>query len=310
MSAPPAPPKATGGGKGSGGPGAPARAPVRRALLIGINYIGQKVELKGCINDVKNVRKMLVTRLGYDDSPDAMLVLTDDAPESDKQPTKANILRALAWLRRDARPGDVFYVHFSGHGSQQNSTGKCVFECVGCEECAKHVSDSYESLDETLVPVDYLKAGQIVDNDLNKLLVYGLPAGCRMTCVFDCCHSGTILDLPYEYDKDGKLKRSIEFDGKRITESHQFKDRTTDADVVLLSGCLDSQTSADANIDGRSTGALTYAIMAVVKNSEGRHVSFLDMLLQIRNILKDKKYKQVPQLSTGRPIDFSKAFFL
>jgi metacaspase-1 len=31
------------------------------------------------------------------------------------------------------------------------------------------------------------------------LLVKPLPAGVRMTCIFDSCHSGTALDLPFVY---------------------------------------------------------------------------------------------------------------
>ena len=30
-------------------------------------------------------------------------------------------------------------------------------------------------------------------------MVGPLPAGCRLTAVYDCCHSGSALDLPYEY---------------------------------------------------------------------------------------------------------------
>jgi hypothetical protein len=37
----------------------------RKALLIGINYIGTRSELRGCINDVHNVRNFLMQRAGY-----------------------------------------------------------------------------------------------------------------------------------------------------------------------------------------------------------------------------------------------------
>lgn len=60
-----------------------------------------------------------------------------------------------------------------------------------------------DGYDETLVPVDYAEAGQIRDDDLYKQLVCPMPRGVTMTCVFDCCHSGTVLDLPFVFRGDG-----------------------------------------------------------------------------------------------------------
>ncbi|KAG9998405.1 hypothetical protein KCU78_g16457, partial [Aureobasidium melanogenum] len=37
----------------------------RKALLIGINYFGQKGQLRGCINDVKNMSNYLMEAFGY-----------------------------------------------------------------------------------------------------------------------------------------------------------------------------------------------------------------------------------------------------
>ena len=32
-----------------------------------------------------------------------------------------------------------------------------------------------------------------------EILVKNLPNGARLTCIFDCCRSGTMLDLPLSY---------------------------------------------------------------------------------------------------------------
>ncbi|CRK23133.1 hypothetical protein BN1708_018005, partial [Verticillium longisporum] len=67
----------------------------RKALLIGINYFNQDGELRGCINDVKNISAFLTERYGY--KKEDMVILTDDQTNPVGQPTKDNILRAMHW---------------------------------------------------------------------------------------------------------------------------------------------------------------------------------------------------------------------
>lgn len=54
-----------------------------------------------------------------------------------------------------------------------------------------------------MVPVDYASSGQIRDDDLFDHLVCAMPQGSTLVSVMDCCHSGTVLDLPYKYRADG-----------------------------------------------------------------------------------------------------------
>ncbi|KAJ7670755.1 caspase domain-containing protein [Mycena polygramma] len=88
----------------------------RRALCIGINYRGQRHELRGCINDAKHVFSFLVRHAGY--KAEDIVVLTDDSPHARSQPTRQNIIDAMRWLVRDARPHDALFFHYSGHGGQ------------------------------------------------------------------------------------------------------------------------------------------------------------------------------------------------
>jgi hypothetical protein len=81
-------------------------------LLIGINYFGQKGQLRGCINDVKNMSTYLNQNFGY--AREDMVLLTDDQQNPMSQPTKANILRAMHWLVKDAQPNDSLFFHYSG----------------------------------------------------------------------------------------------------------------------------------------------------------------------------------------------------
>lgn len=84
----------------------------RKALLIGINYFGQRGQLRGCINDVKNMSSFLNQAYGY--QREDMVILTDDQQNPISQPTKQNILRAMHWLVKDAQPNDSLFFHYSG----------------------------------------------------------------------------------------------------------------------------------------------------------------------------------------------------
>ena len=135
--------------------------------------------LSGCHNDV-HMMKQFITSQGFSDSPNDMRILMDDG--ANQMPTRQNLEDAMRWLVTDARPGDAFFVHYSGHGSQTRDVS-------GDEESGK---------DQTMVPVDYQQAGQIIDDWIFQTLVQPLPKGATMFCVMDCCHSGSIMDLPYE----------------------------------------------------------------------------------------------------------------
>ena len=81
-----------------------------------------------------------------------------------------------AWLR-----GDSLFFHYSGHGSRLHDDN----------------GDEASGWDDALVPLDYETRGLILDDEVFVRLCAPLQAGVQLTCVMDCCHSATILDLPY-----------------------------------------------------------------------------------------------------------------
>ena len=86
----------------------------RRALLIGINYVGQKGELTACHNDCLNIKEYLIEVHGFNESE--MLILMDTDDNKYKPPTKQNIENAMCLLSKFSQPNDVVFVSFSGHG--------------------------------------------------------------------------------------------------------------------------------------------------------------------------------------------------
>ncbi|KAG1471756.1 hypothetical protein G6F56_001940 [Rhizopus delemar] len=292
----------------------------KRALLIGINYTGSANALNGCINDVKNVKEFL-TNL-YQFRAEDMVILTDDQSEEKFQPTKQNILSAMQWLVNGAREND------SGHGGRVKDQD----------------GDEDDGYDETIYPVDYDRyegeSGQIVDDEMHEIMVRPLPRGCRLTAIFDSCHSGTALDLPYVYSTQGVIKEdSILKDagsgllsagmayatgnksgalssifnlgknlmGRKGVDEKIKKFKSSEADVIMFSGCKDNQTSADAMENGKSTGAMSYAFTTVLRQNNQQ--TLLQLLNSVRDILKNK-YSQRPQLSSSHPIDVNLLFII
>ncbi|KAL4069199.1 caspase domain-containing protein [Scleroderma citrinum] len=88
----------------------------KKALLIGINYIGQKRELRGCINDITNVKHFLTTQWGYREGD--IVMLRDDTRNPRQMPTRRNLIDAMRWLVKDAKSHDSLFFHYSGHGGQ------------------------------------------------------------------------------------------------------------------------------------------------------------------------------------------------
>lgn len=84
----------------------------KRAVLVGINYVGQTNELSGCHNDIFNMKKYLINVHGFEE--ENIVELIDDGEHD--VPTKANILGAFRKIVQDSKSGDCLFCHFAGHG--------------------------------------------------------------------------------------------------------------------------------------------------------------------------------------------------
>jgi hypothetical protein len=103
-------------------------------------------------------------------------------------------------------------------------------------------------------------------------------------------------------------------------EYEETKPQALQADIWMISGCEDRQTSADvSNIaafqlpdpSGWAGGACTTTLLNVLYEDEQRvddTYSFTEVLTKMRTILNSKGFKQIPQLSSTRPIDMNNKF--
>lgn len=265
---------------------------IKRAVLCGLNYYGTNAELGGCINDVKNIQNLLIKQ--YDYKPENIIMLTDETSE---KATYDNILKRLRELvKSDATH---MYFHYSGHGSYMNDNN----------------GDDRDGKDECLCPLDYNNKGFIRD-DIIKSIVKDLPKEKKLTMLIDACHSATMVDLKYELDcasvnqsatKDNEayLYQNWSYDFK-LHENHQYND---DINVLTISGCRDSQTSADAWIQSKYQGAFTYHFMKVLElNKYDIKIKYL--LKDIHCMLKIGNFEQKPVINSAKKVDLDEKFSL
>ncbi|KAJ9466514.1 Metacaspase-1 [Diplonema papillatum] len=261
----------------------------RKAMLVGINYFGTRSALKGCVLDVQRIARRI--HGSYE-----LLVLTDDQMNPAMQPTKRNILAGLAWLTQNLAPQGkkTLFLHFSGHGSQEEDRD----------------GDEVDGLDETICPVDYERAGMISDDVLKAQFLLRVPVGNRVLAVMDCCHSGTVLDLPY-YAVANRSEADCVLMGDQMSDKNRIA-----CDALMISGCEDAQTSADVNqvgkqfvelADPRAGGALTSALLSAFPGNT-RH-NLRSLLYALRRQLRSKGFDQIPQISASYPYDMGATAF-
>ncbi|XVF49474.1 hypothetical protein PTKIN_Ptkin04bG0015600 [Pterospermum kingtungense] len=282
----------------------------KRAVICGVSYKNTRYELKGCVNDAKCMKFLLVNRFKFPES--SIITLTEEETDPYKRPTKSNIRMALYWLVQGCQPGDSLVFHYSGHGSQKRN----------------YTGDEVDGYDETLCPSDFESQGMIIDDEINATIVRPLPPGVKLHAIIDSCHSGTVLDLPFLCRMDRQ--------GRYVWEDHRPRSGmwkgTNGGEVISFSGCDDDQTAADTSALSRitSTGAMTYAFIQAIER--GHATTYGNMLNAMRSTIRNKGeqegglvtslltmlltggslgggFRQEPQLTSNEPFDVYKKPF-
>lgn len=237
-----------------------ADGPQGLSIHIGLNYVdpnaygGWDGALTGCIPDAKAMQQVAQAS-GYR----SQILL-------DREATALAVTEAISGAARNLRAGDYLLLTYSGHGGQ-------VADVNGDEDDGK---------DETWCLWDR----QLVDDELFQLWSQ-FAAGVRVLVLSDSCHSGTVLKQYYTAQPAFEVRtphnrslmkvkptafRRITPEAARESErktghimraAQQLSGPKRSADiacaVILISGCLDNQLSAD----GVGNGLFTQTLLGV-----------------------------------------------
>jgi hypothetical protein len=230
----------------------------KKALLIGINYLNTPYELSGCIRDVERMKRFLETK-GFNNF-DMMTEL------SDIKPTRINILNKIKNFISDAIYGDLLFIHFSGHGSYTYDLNK----------------DEIDGNDEAIVSCDL---EYIIDDEIKSILNQFSKKNISIIGLFDSCHSGTMMDLKFNYDY---------FENKYIENT---RNNECLGNILMISGCKDNQTSSEAVINNEPQGVLTSTFIETINKNP--NCTWKNLMCDMFNSLKSNNFTQIPQISTN-----------
>ena len=245
----------------------------KKALLIGINYVGTSDELTGCINDQKFVNDKIK---GYGFTDSNIMIINDNTVV---KPTRNSILKEFDSFTKNTSNNDLLFFYYSGHGSYTTDKN----------------GDEKDKRDELICSSD---SYGITDDELKQILQNNIKQGSTLFAIFDCCFSGSILDLKYQYIDS--LNNNL--------DTQNLKDSETFGNIVMISGCTDNQTSAETVVNDTPRGALTWAFLETLKINN--NPTWKELLNSMRDFLKKNRYRQIPQLSSGKSIDLNSKCFL
>lgn len=236
---------------------------LKKALLVGIN----EQPLRGCLNDVKAMRELLVDLYGFQTNDIRLL--------ADSEASTQAIVDRLDWLAQGGSDQAVRVFHYAGHGHSIPDENR----------------DEADGKDEALAPYDHRSRGYLIDDKLGEIYDR-FGANSNLTLIMDSCHSGSSQrgeedDVYYRFipntfeereaiaaARKKFLQAQMQFVKSRMKtmrgnkrgpdeefekefnalvekfEKHRFGDHRVAENNILLAACEDDQQAADAKMNG------------------------------------------------------------
>jgi len=276
-----------------------------KALLVAFSY--SKFRGKGLpftCQDLELVSQWLKGQTNLDatigyvtDECSAPEGMTNVLPRKSTAVSKASMHKAFKWLLQDAQPGDTLFFYFSGHGFR-------VGEVAGsggystANQCKGSTKMHDKPLGEALwLPLldsnDEQRMGpsRYTDTDFYEDVAKKVPQGVHLFAVVDACHSGTFMNLPWNWISQEYYGTCPGHgnENKRVFNKNQFAwewRSVTSVDdmpqiqgtVSLIAASQSYQRSTESNVKTDGYGAMTSSLF--LDNAERSAPAIMNLALQ------------------------------
>ena len=291
----------------------PAQSPTRKfALLIGINDYSQGKgmtisNLKGCVNDVLLLKKLLHHRYGFDDRN--IITLTN------AQASRENILNQFEnHILNQAGPNDIVVVAFSGHGSPlQDPTNP-------------------NQMTTGFVPHNFNVNSNGVSNFITGTTFFLLRSSLKTnkaTFIFDCCYAenikrtdglvrstgirfGVVISKPSPEEKDyqQQIMRQLNLNAATLNQNRLNQKGTKG---ILLAAAAENQMALDSNLtETLNAGAYTKLLTEILwSNPETSFESVAQSVsLSLAHSSKNAQQPAIIYSNESRPFLNQPSFFI
>ncbi|MEA2237231.1 MAG: metacaspase [Thermoanaerobaculia bacterium] len=286
-------------------PASALAAPAKYAMLVGINkYPGNA--LNGCVNDVTNLREMLVSNFGF--PAENIVMLTDE------EATRENILAKLDGFGARLHRDDLFVFAYSGHGTlfpdayseEQDETESLHFPNDPRNENKPFFEDG--KYDAAICPVDSrgTSSGKpwhnlILDDELYARFSKYAAAGTFIDYLTDSCFSGTQGRDLYK-TRSLKLTDALGVPLNQIRKpvsQHRAASRDLGGRYLVISSSNSLQPSSEWRDDkGQPCGLFSYVFQKLVRLQNGK-ITYKELYEGSEYVIKQlSKDNQDPQMDT------------
>ena len=287
---------------------------MRKALIVGINkYKNPGSNLRGCVPDALNMRKLLMSKFKFNADNIRLLL--------DARATQANILSRLDWLIGTAKRGDIIVFHYSGHGSQVRDRNGDELNDHMDEIICPHDMNWSNPLSDDILKKKFSK----LPKGVNMYLIFdcchsgtinrGNPGHDQLEG--ENYRKSRFIPPPLDiyYRGEGRDLHAKKVGLKNQKELSWFcksardlcravrpnrpptkpnKPHLPNQRHIMISGCRDDQTSADAYIAGGYAGALSWHLIDML--SKYPNMSIGELQSKVRQEIFRKGFTQDSQI--------------